>query len=560
MVDPLRVVPLGGLGEIGMNCLAFEWGADIIVVDCGVMFPGEEVGVDVIHPDLSYLVEHQERIRGVVLTHGHEDHIGAIPYLLRAIDVPIYGPRYALALVEERLKQHSATIKPRLQRTKPGDVIELGEFTVRPVRVTHSIADSTALIIETPDHVVVHSGDFRMDETPVDGEEMEFDRLRGYGDRGVDLLLSDSTNIERSGRSGSEQSVSASIEAAARETDGAVFVALFSSNTPRLQLMFDLAKKLDRRIVLAGRSVYTHTRIATSLGYLTHGSEAVVPLEQAANHPRSDLLYVVTGTQGEPRSALGRLAAGRLRGVDLAPGDLVVISGRFIPGNDLCIYRLISSLTRRGAQVLHSRSEPSVHVSGHAHRGEQRRMLELIRPKSFIPIHGAYHHMSRHAELAREVGVKDVMVGENGETFVLRAGGLSRGETVDVGRVHIDGSMGVSENVLRDRRSLRSGIALVVLALDREGGLVAEPHIVTRGVGDEKNFPALWERSSEAVREAIEASAPRNGADRSAIRDVAIRALQRFLSRTIDRHPVSLAVLVEIEPAELVDDVVEPLD
>jgi ribonuclease J len=545
VTETLRVVPLGGLGEVGMNCLAFERGADIVVVDCGVMFPGEDVGVDIIHPDLGWLVENRDRLRGVVLTHGHEDHIGAVPFLLRAVDVPVYGPRYALALVEERLRQHQTLARPELHRVAPGDALGLGSFVVRPIRVTHSIADSTALVVETPEHVVVHSGDFRIDDDPVDGEPMEVERLRGYGDRGVDLLLSDSTNVERPGRGGSEQSVAAAIEDAARHVEGAVFVALFSSNTPRLQLVLDVAAHLGRQPVLVGRSVHTHVRVASELGYLRDGSAAVLPLDRAAALPRHGALYIVTGTQGEPRSALGRLAAGNIRGLDVGAGDLVVISGRFIPGNDLDIYRVVSGLTRRGARVIHSRAEPAVHVSGHAHRDEQRAMIDLLRPKAFVPIHGTYHHLAGHADLARQAGVRDVMVVEDGESFLLGPGGLVRGGLVSTGRVHVDGAMGVSEDVLQDRRSLRGGIAVVVVAMD-DGRLVATPKIVARGVGDEDAFPALWKRGAEAVEDAVLASRESVRRDSASLRDVAARALSRYVARALDRHPLTLAVVVDV--------------
>ena len=512
------------------------------------MFPGEELGVDVIHPDLGYLAERSDRIRGVVLTHGHEDHIGAIPFLLKTTDVTIYGPPYALELVSERLHQHPLSTSPRLIRTSPSESFELGAFMIRPIRVTHSMADAHALAIETPEQVILHSGDFRFDDSPVDGEEMEFDRFRRFGERGVDLLLSDSTNVESPGSCGSERAVAEAIEAEARATSGQVFVALFSSNTPRMQLILELAQRLGRRVVAAGRSVHTHCRVATDLGYLRFPSDLLVPLDRAAQIPPDKVLYIMTGTQGEPRSALGRLAAGRLRGVSVGEGDLVVVSGRFIPGNDLDIYRVVSSLSRRGARVLHSRAEPSVHVSGHAHRDEQRKLLEMVKPRAFIPIHGAYHHLTRHAELAREVGVEQVAVIENGEPVELGAEGLRRSEPVSTGRVYVDGSMGVSELVLRDRRGLRNGVALAVLALDPERGeLVVPPQIIARGVGDERIFPSLWARASEAVREAFEVSSAKVRRNPSAVRDTAKRALSRFLSRTIDRHPIALSAVVEVK-------------
>jgi ribonuclease J len=549
------------MGEIGMNCLALEHGDDVVVIDCGVMFPGEDVGIDVIHPDLCYLAQRASRIRGVVLTHGHEDHIGAVPFLLRAIDAPIYGPAYALAMIEERLRQDADAPKAELRRLSPEAPASLGAFEVRPIRVTHSIADSLALAIETPEHLIVHSGDFRIDRDPVDGQRMELERLQAFGERGVDLLLSDSTNIESPGRSGSEQSVGREIEAAARGVEGSVFVALFSSNTARLQTMLELADRLGRRVVLAGRSVHTHVRVAAGLGYVHYPPGLIVPIESASALPRREAMYVVSGTQGEPNSALGRLADGKLRGVTVEPGDLAVISGRFIPGNDLEIYHVVSALARRGARVLHSRSEPGVHVSGHAHRDELRQMIELLRPRAFIPVHGSFHHLALHAELARGIGVGRVEVIEDGEPVELGPGGLTRVEPVEVGRVHVDGSMGVSELVLRDRRSLRNGVALVALAIDLERGvLMTPPQILAHGVGGEQSFPSLWARASDAVAEAFELMIPKARRDPTAIRDTAARALRRYLSKTMDLRPISLAVVVELRlevPPEELDDPLE---
>jgi ribonuclease J len=532
-----------------MNCLALERGDDIVVIDCGVMFPGEDVGIDVIHPDLEYLTTRADQVRGVILTHGHEDHIGGVPFLLRVLNVPIYGPPYALALVKERLKQFpwAGGGKSSLTATFPGQPFELGAFRINPIRVTHSMADAHALALETPEHLVIHSGDFRIDPDPVDGQQMELARLADYGQRGVDLLLSDSTNVESSGRCGSEQSVAHTVETAARETTGTVFVAIFSSNTPRLQLLLDVAERLDRKVLPLGRSVITHMRLAEQLGHVRIPPNRIISLEQATSLHRDKLMVILTGTQGEHRSALGRLAAGRLRGLTAEPGDLVLISGRFIPGNDLDIFRLVSALSRRGARVLHSRAEPGVHVSGHAHRDEQRELIELLCPRSFVPIHGAFHHLASHAQLARELGVEQVEVTEDGEPLELSANGLRRLAPVNVGRVHVDGSMGVSELVLRDRRNLRNGVALAVLALDLERGeLVVPPQIIARGVGDERNFPALWERASAAVQEAVQLSPLKVRRDPSQLRDTTSRALKRFLSRTIDRRPISLAVVVEL--------------
>lgn len=542
-----------------MNCLVLERDGEVLVIDCGVMFPGEEVGVDVIHPDLSYLIERADHVRGVILTHGHEDHIGGIPYLLRALDVPVYGPPYALALIRERLTQFTLHRTPKLNRISPGKPVEIGPFRVSPIRVTHSTADSLAFAIRTPEHLVVHSGDFRFDASPVDGEHIDSEQLAALGREGVDLLLSDSTNVEVPGVCGTEQSVARHIEAAAREVTGRVFVSLFSSNTPRLQLILDTAENLGRRVVIAGRSVHTHLRVASELGYVRYRPDRLVPLERASTIPAKEALFITSGTQGEVRSALGRLSVGRLRWASVGPGDLAVISGRFIPGNDLDIYRVVDGLARQGARVLHSRAEPGVHVSGHGHHDELKQMLELVRPRAFVPIHGTFNHLVRHAELARELGTEQVMIFEDGEPVELTEDGrLRRSEPVRSGRVPVDGTMGVSELVLRDRRNLRSGFALAVLALDTERGeLVVPPQVVARGVGDERNFPALWSLASEAVAEAVALCPFKVRRDPQAVRETAARALRRFLSRTIDRRPTSLAVVVELPLEGAADDLME---
>jgi ribonuclease J len=499
----LRVLPLGGLGEVGMNCMAVEQRGDVLLVDCGVTFDARGLGVDVIHPDFSALDAFGARIAGVVVTHGHEDHIGALPYLLKRHDVPVWAPPYALGLIRERLGEHEVLAHARLFETRPRTPFHVGSFRVEPIRVTHSIADATALAITTDAGMFVHSGDFKVDEAPPDGEHFDTERLRELGDAGVTLLMSDSTNIDAEGPTGNEIDVGAVLETLVEGATGAVVVAMFASNIHRLRLLGDIARRTGRKIVLLGRGVGTHARVARSTGYLPWPDELVWPDARARELPRSKILGVATGSQGEANAALAKLARGDHPALDIGPGDRVVLSARTIPGNEREVHALLGLLLRRGCEVRTRLTDRGVHVSGHAHRPEQRRMIELVRPKCFIPVHGTIHHLTRHAELARETGVEQVSVIENGRIAEITEGRLELRETVHAGRVHVFAGREIPTAILREREVLaEEGFASCAVTVGASGSVV-DVSLITRGVVDEAAHPEEMQAARAAVRHAI---------------------------------------------------------
>ncbi len=500
----MRLVPLGGLGEIGMNCFALEQADGILVVDCGMAFPHVDLGIDVIHPDFSWLLARAERVRGVFLTHGHEDHIGGLPYLLPQLDVPVWGPPHALGLVRRRLAEHDF---------RPGDVpfhvavagehYQVGPFEVEPVRVAHSIVEASALRISTAAGTIVHSGDFNFDPDPPDGEPTDEARLRAIGDAGVDLLLSDSTNIDVAERTGSEKGVAAALEELVQQAEHCVFVVMFASNIQRLMMLGEIAQRSGRKLCLLGRSLNTQVEVATAIGRLAWPSDLRVAPEQAHSVPREQLLVLAGGSQAEPHSAMARLAHGAHQHMSVEAGDTVVLSSRIIPGNDRAVFDMMSNLMRLGVSVHTRISDPGVHTSGHAGRSEQQRMLELVRPRAFVPVHGTFHHLTRHAELARSLGVKQVAVIENGTPVVLSEGRLHVEEAVPHGPVAVaPGGVRLTEEDLRRRAELaRTGAVSVALVLDDALSLVAGPSVRARGVpGVDDDPAALAAIASEVVR------------------------------------------------------------
>ena len=481
----LRVIPLGGLGEIGMNCLALEQRGEIIVIDCGVTFPHADHGVDLIHPRFDYLLERRDAVRGVVITHGHEDHIGALPYLLDDLDVPVYAPAHALALIRTRLEewQFDSDVVT-LRETRVGERFTVGSFEIEPLRVTHSIADATALAIRTDAGLVVHTGDFKLDPRPADGEITDEARLRELGDAGVRLLFSDSTNVDSPGSSGSETDVGDALEEVVRDASARVIVGMFASNVQRLLELGEVARRTKRRIVLLGRSVMTHVKVATAVGRLEWPSDLVVSPEFGQSLPRNEVLVIASGTQAEAAAALARLASGTHPRMRIDAGDTVVMSSRIIPGNDRAVFDLYSSLLRQGLKVVTRATHPGVHASGHAHRDEQRRMLEWVRPTSFIPVHGTLHHLIRHAELAKSVGVDDVLVIENGDVASIPAdGAIARTGRAPVGRVSTFAGDPIPDQVLKERAQIgKYGVLTVAVALGPGGHLVGRPEVRALGV------------------------------------------------------------------------------
>lgn len=524
-----------------MNCLAIEQRGEAILVDCGVTFDDRGLGIDVVHPDFSPLDELAPRVAGVVVTHGHEDHIGALPYLLKRHDVPVWGPPYALGLVRERLGEHEILEHARLIETRPREPFTVGSFRIEPIRVTHSIADATALAIGTDEGVVVHTGDFKFDPAPPDGETFDEARLRELGDAGVALLLSDSTNVDAEGPTGGEAEVGETLERLVNEAEGAVVVAMFASNVHRLRLLGDIAKRAGRHIVLLGRGVGTHARVARATGYLPWPDDIVRPDTLARELPRSKILAIATGSQGEERAALARLARGEHPMFEVGPGDTIIMSARAIPGNEPEVHAILGMLIRRGCHVKTRLTDRGVHVSGHAHRPEQRRMIELVRPRAFVPVHGTIHHLTRHAELARETGVEDVAVIENGRILELSGGRLALGPTLPAGRVHVWNGREVPSTVIRERTVLaEDGAAFCSVVVDAMGSAV-DVRISTRGVLDEAANAAELAEVCAAVRRAI-AEAPLPATDET-LTDHARYAVRRTFQKTRGRKPITIVHL-----------------
>ena len=542
------MIALGGLGEVGMNCLALEQHGELLIVDCGVTFDSRGLGVDVVHPDFSALEPYRDRIAGVFLTHGHEDHIGALPYFLRQFDVPIWGPSYTLGLVRERAAEHEILQHIRFKETRPRKHYRVGSFEVEPIRVTHSIADATALAIDTDYGKVIHTGDFKFDDAPPDGEEFDVERFTELGREGVSLLMSDSTNIDVAGASGGEAGVGLVLEEIIERARGAVVVALFASNVHRLRMLGEIACKTRRVIVPLGRSVSTHARIArttmrsTGAGagtaYLDWPSDIVCPPERARELPRERILGIATGTQAEANAALARLARGDHQALDLQPGDTVVMSSRVIPGNEPAAFVVMGDLLRRGVELRSWYTDRGVHVSGHATRMEQRRMIEMVAPRAFIPLHGTLHHLERHAELAREIGVESVCVIEDGDVATVdREDGVQKSERVPSGRVHVFGGRAVAQSVLRERMALAAeGLAMVAIRLDAAGRIVDEIIVATRGILDETKDAHLVASARNEARAAIEELRGAR-ADDGAVRDAARLAVRRVFGKALGSKP-----------------------
>jgi ribonuclease J len=482
----IRLVPLGGLGEIGMNCFAIEQPDGILVVDCGTAFPSNDVGVDVIHPDFTFLLERAEMIRGVVLTHGHEDHIGALPYLLAELDVPVWGPPHALGLARRRLTEHDfAARELSLREAHAGRPFAVGPFQVEPIRVSHSIVEASALAVKTCAGTLIHSGDFNMDPDPPDGEPTDVERLRQLGDEGVSLLLSDSTNVDSETRAGSEREVGAALGRIVAQAEARVFIVIFASNIQRLKQIGEIARRTGRKLCLLGRSLNTQYEVASEIRRLSWPSDLLISPEQAREWPRRELIVLAGGSQAEPNSAMNRLAMGTHQLLQIEPGDSAILSARTIPGNERPVAGMLDQLLRRGAH-LHTRlSDPDVHTSGHGARAEQTKMLDLVRPRAFLPVHGTLRHLVRHAELARSRGVSDVLVIENGHVASFDPErGLARAGSVPSGKIAIAiGGARLEPEMVRRRIDLgRYGVASISVVLDEEGFIVAGPGVRTRGL------------------------------------------------------------------------------
>ena len=548
----VRLIPLGGLGEIGLNMMLIESGPDIVAVDCGLLFPDDEMpGVDFAIPDFAYLRERRETFRGVVLTHGHEDHIGALSYLLREFPVPVYGTPLTLAIARHRLAENGLLEQADLRAYAPGDRLAIGSLTVEPIRVTHSIADGIGLVIETPLGTVVHTGDFKLDRAPIDRRQPDYSRFAALGEQGVLVLCSDSTNVGRPGRTGSESLVGEALAGRFASAPGRIIVATFASHIHRIQQVLDLAARCDRHVALLGRSMVANVAVAAELGYLRVPTGLVLPLEDLAELPAQRQVILSTGSQGEPNSAISLIAAGEHKYVQANPGDLVIFSSRVIPGNERVLGRVINALLRRGAEVLWE-DVAFVHVSGHASQADLEEMLALTRPRYFVPVHGEYRHLLQHARLAESVGIpKDrIFLIEDGLGLEVTAAGTRVLGPYPAGPVLVDGKgVGdVGDVVLRDRQLLaEAGMLVVAVTVDRTtGSVVAGPEIASRGFVYMKEADALMDEVKAAVREALAARPEAAGYDRELVGATVRSAVRRFVNQRFQRKPVVLPVILEV--------------
>ena len=548
----LEVVPLGGLGEFGMNMLALTWGETTVVVDAGVMFPDPDLlGVDRIIPDLTYL-EEKGGASALVLTHGHEDHIGGVPHVAPLIRGAIYGTPLTLALVEPKLREHGLT-DPALVAVRPRDRVTVGPFTIEFIRVTHSMPDCVALAIHTPIGVIVHTGDFKIDQTPLDGEHFDIHRFAQLGAEGVLALFADSTNIDRRGFTGSETEVTEAFEEIFTSATGRIIVAAFASSIYRMQIVVDLAAQFDRKVAFLGRGMIENSQIAQRLGYLRIPGGVQIRDSEVMSYPAQDVLCLSTGSQGEPMSALSRMAINDHRHVKIGPDDTVVLSARAIPGNEKAIGRVVNHVARRGADVIHEGIK-HVHVSGHGSEEELKLMLSLVRPRYFVPIHGEYRQLSQHASIAGKVFAgrdprPEILLAENGDIVQFDGAGARLAGKAPVGRVLIDGTRTgeVADEVLRDRRHLaEDGLVVPVVAINRQtGALEGVPDIITRGfVMDDS--PELLADGARVLSEVVEQASLEERTDQGLIKEKVRVELRRFLRKRSGRRPFVLPVIMEI--------------
>jgi len=550
----LKIIPLGGLGEFGMNSMAIRYGDDIIVVDAGMAFPDDELlGVDIVTPDFTYLKQNAAHVRGVILTHGHEDHIGGVPFLLNEISVPVYGTAFTLALVERRLEEHGMVDDVKLNAVKVGDRLELGPFSIEFIHVTHSIVSCVMLAITTPLGVIMHTGDFKVDPTPTDNILFDLHTLADYGKRGVLLLLSDSTNVDRPGYTESERAVGPRLEDLFARTPRRLVISCFSSSIHRLQQILDFAHQYGRKVAFFGRTMTNTTEIAHDLGLLTIPDGVLLRPQDAMSLPPNKVACVVSGTQGEPMSALSRVAVDNHKHLTIERGDTVALSARIIPGNEKAIYRMINHISRRGADVVYGTMNPPIHVSGHGSAEELRLVLNLVRPKYFVPVHGEYRQLERHAKLAQHLshsGLEATFVLESGDTLDIDSRGARKGETVPVGRICIDsGTLDevVQDFVIRDRRHLsEDGFVLPIILINKHTGRSEVlPEIVSRGFISEDNDGVLKE-ARQIVMKTLETSTTEERGDWGVMQEKIRTDLKRFLNKQTQRRPLIMPVILEV--------------
>ncbi|MDR0396363.1 MAG: ribonuclease J [Oscillospiraceae bacterium] len=549
----LKLIPLGGVDEIGKNMYVVEYGEDMIVIDCGLIFPKEDMlGIDLVIPDVTYLQKNQDKLRAFVFTHGHEDHIGATPYILKQFSVPSYGTRLTMALVEQKLKENRVSQQQApLRVVEPGDIIELGKLSVQFIKVNHSIAGAVALAIHTPEGVIIHTGDFKIDYTPVDGGVIDLNALAILGSKGVLALMSDSTNVERPGYTMSERKVAETFKNLFEHAKGRIFVAMFASNVHRIQMVIDAATRLGRRTCVVGRSMTQVTKIAVQLGEMAYEPGALVDVDDVDLLPDDQVVVLTTGSQGEPMAGLTRMAYSEHRKLTIKSTDLVIVSANPIPGNEKFISRVINQLYRSGAKVIYE-SIAEVHVSGHACREELKLMLTLVKPKYFIPVHGEYRHLCLHAALASEMGVpqENIVVPDLGDIIELDKHGIRKGGIAPTGSVLIDG-LGIGDVgnvVLRDRKHLsQDGLIIVVMAIEKESGmLVSGPDVISRGFVYVREAEELIEGTKDVVRGVLANYDRVEQSDWAHIKNKVKDDLHKYLYDKLQRNPMVLPIIVEI--------------
>ena len=552
MTPKLKIIPLGGLGEIGKNMTAFECGTDIIVVDCGLGFPDEQMyGIDIVIPDISYLKANADRIKGIILTHGHEDHIGAIPYVMTELDVPIYATALTAALVELKLEEHDLLYNTQIFTKKAGDVFRLGCFSIEFINVNHSIADAVALAIKTPLGTIIHTGDFKIDVTPVQGKMIDLPRLGQLGNEGVLALLSDSTNVEKPGHSASERKVGETFDMLFKNCDQRIIITTFASNVHRLQQIIDVAAKYKRKVGITGRSMENILRVASVLGYLNIPEDTMVDINQINKLPKSKVVIISTGSQGETMSALYRMAFSEHRQINIEAGDRVIISASAIPGNENMISKVIDELFHKGAEVIYDRNT-ELHVSGHASQEEQKMMLALVKPKYFIPVHGEYRMLVKHAELGKLMGIepKNIVIGENGKVIEISKKSIKLNGAVQSGAVMVDG-MGVGDVgsvVMRDRHRLaEDGMVVIVVTLSSwDNAMLAEPEILTRGFVYVKEAEAMIEELKRVTKETVITCEDNGIKDWATIKSRIKSSVSSYLYKTTKRSPMILPLISEV--------------
>ena len=550
---PLRVVPLGGLGEIGLNMMVIEYQDTAVLIDAGLMFPEEEMfGIDIVIPDFSYLQTKGDHLKALIVTHGHEDHIGAIPFLLRDFPVPIYGTALTLALIREKLREHAILDRCQLIQIRSRETISIGAFQIEFIQVCHSIPDGVGLAIRTPVGTLIHSGDFKIDQTPVDDKRFDFGRFGAYGEEGVLALFSDSTNVERQGSTLSERDVGRTLREIFQNCSGRIIVAVFASHLHRIQQVIQLAREFNRKVLLTGRSMVANVRIARGLGYLQFDPKDEISLHELPRHPESQILMLTTGSQGEPQSALNRMAFDDHKKLKVKPGDTIILSSKFIPGNERTIQNIINHLYRLGAEVIYEQVR-DIHVSGHAYLEELKSMISLVRPRFFIPIHGEFRQLVKHRQVAMLMGMpsENCLLAENGNILQFSSNSAEIVDRVETGRVFVDGK-GVGDVgglVLRDRRHLsEDGFVIASLVINKETKeILSGPDILSKGFIRERNKAEILDAAKCIVFEVFDRLLAQDfEIDCTELQSEIKRELKRFFNQVLERRPVIYPLVAEI--------------